>query len=161
MSSPIEFRNGRPTFAGVGIRQDRRAPIRRSGEREPISGMVRRLVYQRDQWQCQHCRATPIASDPHRQSGPLHLDHIVPWSAGGSDRSDNLRTLCGTCNATRSNFVSDDDEPATPIVSICTQCLVYREPRYMALKEHDGGRFVVYCATGHHTSWAIDGWRIL
>jgi len=31
--------------------------------------------------------------------GPLHLDHRVPRSLGGTDRPENLRLLCGPCHA--------------------------------------------------------------
>jgi 5-methylcytosine-specific restriction endonuclease McrA len=28
----------------------------------------------------------------------LHIDHIVPWSKGGTTVFDNLRTACDVCN---------------------------------------------------------------
>ena len=45
-------------------------------------------------------------------SSMLTLDHAIPWSAGGSDYGDNLRTLWLHCNETRSNYV--DVAPSRP-----------------------------------------------
>lgn len=60
--------------------QERRAHITRS---------VRRKVYERDGFACVECDSTE----------DLSLDHIWPWSKGGSDELDNLRTLCRSCNS--------------------------------------------------------------
>ncbi|MEV1315338.1 HNH endonuclease [Micromonospora arborensis] len=57
--------------------------------RETIPDHVRAEITARDGDACQHCGAT---SD-------LTMDHIEPWSKGGSDDIDNLRTLCRTCNS--------------------------------------------------------------
>lgn len=57
--------------------------------RLPIAAEVRQLVYARDGYQCRHCRT----------SKDLSLDHIHPWSKGGSDEPDNLQTLCRPCNS--------------------------------------------------------------
>jgi 5-methylcytosine-specific restriction endonuclease McrA len=40
------------------------------------------------------CGASP-AKDP---AVTLHVDHIEPWSKGGTTTLDNLQTLCSTCN---------------------------------------------------------------
>ncbi|NUO57264.1 MAG: hypothetical protein HOV78_11400 [Hamadaea sp.] len=45
-------------------------------------------MYARDGWKCVQCGAM----------APLSLDHIWPWSLGGSDRPENLQTLCMPCN---------------------------------------------------------------
>lgn len=60
-------------------------------KRRPISGTLRRQVWDRDEWTCQHCGT-------HKN---LTVDHIMPWSKGGSDDLDNLQTLCGTCNSSK------------------------------------------------------------
>lgn len=51
------------------------------------------------------------------------LDHIVPWSAGGSDRSDNLRLLCEPCNTGRSNFRGELDIQAARRAPVCANCV--------------------------------------
>jgi N6-L-threonylcarbamoyladenine synthase len=52
---------------------------------------VRAYVLHRDEHKCQHCKG---------KSGNKHLNthHIVFRSKGGSDRPDNLITLCKTCH---------------------------------------------------------------
>jgi hypothetical protein len=137
-----------------------RAPVIRTGERQPISPLVRQLVYRRDNWQCQRCGAYPSAPIAKRRSGPLHLDHIIPWSAGGSDRSDNLRTLCEPCNLERSNWVTSVDEPAMPIVRVCVPCVVL--PRLWSLPDvTPGDELTVYCGSCSHVSWTFPGAHVL
>lgn len=48
---------------------------------------LRFKVLQRDNFRCQACGASP-SLDP---SVRLHVDHIVPWSAGGETTMDNLQ----------------------------------------------------------------------
>lgn len=43
----------------------------------------------RDGWVCLHCGSPD----------DLTLDHVIPWSVGGSDETNNLQTLCRSCNA--------------------------------------------------------------
>ena len=62
-------------------------------KRAHIPAAVRRAVYERDGSRCLGCGTTD----------DLTLDHIVPWSHGGSDAEDNLRTLCRSCNSSRGN----------------------------------------------------------
>jgi hypothetical protein len=59
--------------------------------RPTIPDDVRSAVYDRDGWACVRCKA--------RQ--PLSLDHIWPWSLGGTDTVDNLQTLCIPCNSSK------------------------------------------------------------
>ena len=55
---------------------------------------VRIRVLTRDRFRCLLCGRTP-AMNP---GAVLHLDHIVPFSAGGLTVEKNLRTLCEKCN---------------------------------------------------------------
>jgi len=59
-----------------------------------INLAVRYRVLVRDRFRCVICGASP-AKD---LSVELHIDHIVPWSKGGSSSEDNLRVLCHRCN---------------------------------------------------------------
>lgn len=93
-----------------------RYPVIRTGPREPILWPVRLGVYLRDGSRCQLCGYWIRHGEP-------NLDHIVPWSAGGPDTSDNLRTLCAPCNERRSNY----DHGATgkrvlPVTWWCLDC---------------------------------------
>ncbi|WP_336643719.1 HNH endonuclease [Microbacterium sp. MMO-113] len=52
---------------------------------------LRLAVMRRDSYTCNHCGHV----------GKLHemeVDHVIPWSWGGSDEFDNLQALCGPCN---------------------------------------------------------------
>ena len=60
---------------------------RRSQRRIPDG--VRAEVFNRDGHRCQHCGTTER----------LTLDHIIPFSGGGTDDPDNLQVLCGPCNS--------------------------------------------------------------
>lgn len=85
----------------------------RTEEREPISRENRVFVYMRDNFSCVWCG----------RSDNLTLDHITPWSAGGSDHVDNLRALCWKCNEHRSNFKhSDDNCRPLPLTYYCVDC---------------------------------------
>lgn len=92
-----------------------RHPVVRIGEREPIPAHVRAAVFYRDR----QCRFCPRGN---KLTGPWHLDHIVPWSAGGSDTTDNLRVLCERHNLERSNFVDHMDHPEQPATWWCHRC---------------------------------------
>lgn len=62
---------------------------RTSTHRRPIPDHLRDSIYARDGYRCLICGNTRN----------LQLDHIIPWSFGGTDQQTNLETLCGPCNA--------------------------------------------------------------
>ena len=66
----------------------RRIAVRRPG-RPPIPVQVRRFVFERDRYRCVKCMSVT----------DLTLDHVIPWSLGGSDDVSNLRVLCRPCNS--------------------------------------------------------------
>lgn len=54
-----------------------------------ITTKTRRLVFERDAYRCVRCNT----------HFNLCVDHVHPWSKGGSDDIDNLQTLCKSCNS--------------------------------------------------------------
>ena len=50
-------------------------------------------IKQRDGYRCTYCGST---------DEPLHCDHIVPLSQGGTSDPDNLTTACRSCNCGKS-----------------------------------------------------------
>lgn len=64
-----------------------------------INEKVRLQVFRRDNYACVICGKSPAA---HRGI-TLHLDHKVPFSKGGDNSKENLRTLCNRCNLGRGN----------------------------------------------------------
>lgn len=53
---------------------------------------LRQAVLERDGYVCRRC------SSP---SGPLHIDHKIPYSRGGTREMSNLQVLCGPCNMSK------------------------------------------------------------
>jgi len=69
--------------------------------RRPLSPRKRMFVLRRDGYACQYCgeKAPKVQ---------LHVDHIVPVAAGGTDDDENLVTACSTCNYGKRADVTPD-----------------------------------------------------
>lgn len=63
----------------------------RSRERSAMTPSLRLSILQRDGHKCQSCGA--MAPEV-----KLHVDHIIAIANGGKTVSDNLQTLCESCN---------------------------------------------------------------
>jgi 5-methylcytosine-specific restriction endonuclease McrA len=50
---------------------------------------IRRQVFERDGYTCQYCGT---------KNQPLEVDHVVPFSRGGGNEIENLKTACRQCN---------------------------------------------------------------
>lgn len=59
-----------------------------------LSYRTRFLVFKRDLYQCRICKASGVK---------LEVDHIVPFSLGGTNEMDNLQALCVPCNRGKRN----------------------------------------------------------
>jgi len=59
-----------------------------------ISLSLRYKVLSRDRFRCVICGRSPAKNS----NVELHVDHIHPWSKGGTNTEENLRTLCFDCN---------------------------------------------------------------
>ena len=119
VDASAQARNDGPVKLGEVIesgfmREQQRHPTVRIGERAEIPGHVRAAVWYRDRGRCELC-------PPDRQPGVLHLDHIVPWSAGGIDATTNLRLLCEWHNQDRSNWI-DHARPKRAATWWCALC---------------------------------------
>lgn len=67
------------------------------GRRAFIPKAIRSLVFERDSYRCVYCGSTE----------KLSIDHIYPWSLGGSDLPSNLQTLCKSCNSKKGAKVGE------------------------------------------------------
>ena len=74
------------------------------GPRKSMPPRLRMLIHKRDGGKCQMC-GTPtklftssLAFDPTRAS----IDHIKPYSKGGTEDPANLQLLCMLCNSRKS-----------------------------------------------------------
>lgn len=64
--------------------------------RRNLSRAERWAIFQRDGFACKHCGT----------DRDLSIDHIFPFSLGGTDDPDNLQTLCRRCNLRKSASVT-------------------------------------------------------
>jgi hypothetical protein len=113
-SEPVTLAQG--FLSLVDLRIGQRWPLRRSGERDWIDPYVRWAVFQRDGGRCLSCGVQLTLKT-------AELDHVVPWSADGTDRSGNLRLLCPDCNFDRSNFHGPMDTQGARRVPVCAWCV--------------------------------------
>jgi 5-methylcytosine-specific restriction protein A len=60
--------------------------------RRNVSARVKLAVLNRDGWKCQQCGFRT------RTRTFLHVDHILPLAAGGTNDIRNLQVLCSSCN---------------------------------------------------------------
>ncbi len=63
-----------------------------------ISKSTRVSVFHRDKYKCVFCGHSS-------QQVALQIDHIIPFSQGGSNQIDNLQTLCVDCNQGKSDRI--------------------------------------------------------
>lgn len=66
-------------------------PAQQTKNRQTLSLHKRFFILKRDQFACKKCGASG-------HGVKLEVDHIVPFSKGGSDNLSNLKTLCFECN---------------------------------------------------------------
>ena len=86
-------------FADVLAAERERAKDRAVALRKkPLSRRVQNAVFKRDGFLCSECGTEP---DPKH----LHIDHIVPLAAGGSNELSNLRVLCRACNLSKADKI--------------------------------------------------------
>lgn len=102
-----------------------------------ISSSQRARILARNGFTCQICGRGPGDPDPldPTRTVKLHVDHIRPLSAGGTNEDDNLRVTCSACNEGRSNLDAPLEERAINLLG-----MIRRAPRdvqrevYEALK---------------------------
>lgn len=70
----------------------------------PFEDVDRRVVFERDEWTCQHCRK--------HVNGDACADHIVPLSLGGPHTYWNHQCLCATCNGSKSDDIASEPKLA-------------------------------------------------
>lgn len=122
-----------------------RWPVVRYGARRTIPIEAQRLVFARDNYRCKICGCD-------HDFEPLEIDHVVPWSAGGTDTTENLRVLCRLCNGRRSNRKEVYLPRQVPCVQRCVPCWVAERPDYPIWDD----RISAWCGTCGLTSWVDD-----
>jgi hypothetical protein len=90
----VEARDDKDDLAPTPV-----ANVRRQRTPREPNARLRWRVLERDGNVCCLCGRSPP------DGARLHVDHIVPWSAGGETTLENLRILCERCNLGKSNAV--------------------------------------------------------
>lgn len=94
----IEIGMGRGWYAMLRVSRGRlRAPD--YTVRPAIPKRIREEVVQRDGHCCVYCGNT---------SGPFDIDHVLPWSRGGSNAVSNLAVSCSSCNRSKSDRTPEE-----------------------------------------------------
>jgi len=60
---------------------------------------LRSLIFRRDNYTCQYCGSKAL---------PLHCDHVIPVSRGGSNLESNLKTACKPCNLSKNDKLLEE-----------------------------------------------------
>lgn len=102
----IEYKMGNDILSDDFVLPDRTQKKVKRQEYKPqnsrnISLSLRLAVLNRDNFRCLFCGRSP-ATDIGTK---LHIDHIKPFSDGGTSTIDNLQTLCEECNLGKSDRV--------------------------------------------------------
>ena len=84
--------------------EDNIASIYADRQRNFIGGDARYALLYKAGFKCQACGSKPA---PHNDV-TLAIDHIVPFSWGGSDDPDNLQVLCEACNCRKGDRFAYD-----------------------------------------------------
>lgn len=79
-------------FSGWLYRLTYGASLSRQERSRYIPKAVRIAVFERDQDTCQYCGITGVE---------MHIDHVQPFSRGGSNDIENLKLACAPCNISK------------------------------------------------------------
>lgn len=88
----IKYKKNDPEFEKI-LKQKSNSKSRTINEK------IRLQVFKRDNYACKICGKNPA----NNLGVILHLDHIKPFSKGGDNSLENLRTLCSKCNLGKNN----------------------------------------------------------
>lgn len=81
----------------IGVRWRKRFKKYFRRRHRKIAVGLRFQILARDGFRCVYCGLAPC------DGVELHVDHIVPLSAGGPSTHENLRTACSECNIGKSD----------------------------------------------------------
>lgn len=79
--------------------------------RRKLSALERRQIWLRDKKRCYLCGE----EIKHWNGEQMHIDHAQPFSKGGSNDVENLRSTHPHCNLRKSDSTLDDCPPPTPL----------------------------------------------
>lgn len=68
-------------------------------QRPAIPANIRREVFRRDGHRCRYCGS---------HDGPFDVDHMLPWSRGGTHALENLTIACSSCNRSKGALTAEE-----------------------------------------------------
>lgn len=83
----------------LALERERTAERAGAQRRRPLTRRLQNAVFKRDGFRCCECGVEP--EDPKH----LHIDHILPVAAGGTNEISNLRVLCRPCNLNKADKI--------------------------------------------------------
>ena len=100
-----------------------------------ISSHLRQTIAKRANHRCEYCQSPELII-----GGPMHIEHVIPQTLGGSTDFDNLALACARCNLHKATRIRHRDLVSGRVVPL------FNPPTQ----------------TWHrHFAWSEDGTRIL
>jgi len=113
-----------------------------------MSSELRQSVRRRAGKRCEYCRLLDWLTE----SGPFHVEHILPKQHGGGNEPSNLAWACSRCNSHKGTNLVGIDPDTTLQVSLF-------HPRRQKWDDHfvcDGPRIHGRTPTGRATAWLLE-----
>jgi hypothetical protein len=88
---PLKTPELRQAWLNTRAVEQPKVDTRRGARTRTIGYALRFQVLRRDGFTCQYCGRKP-------PEVKLHIDHLQPWSSGGLNALENLKTSCEACN---------------------------------------------------------------
>lgn len=90
---------------GKGVKQvPSTSAVQTAYQRTPVKKSLRFEIFKRDKFTCRYCGAQP-------PEVVLHVDHVLPVAAGGTNDEANLVTACESCNLGKRDKLLDNTLP--------------------------------------------------
>ena len=90
-----------------------------------------KLTFSLDKYTCQYCGYN---LEEYTEFRALHIDHIKPWSAGGSNKMNNLSVSCSKCNLTLSDkWFNTFEEKKAYLLNINENKRIMRRKPYLMI----------------------------
>src|ERR1043165_859598 len=128
----------------------------KSPERKSISKSLRFEVFKRDLFKCKYCgRAAPEVV--------LHVDHLNPVIAGGTNDILNLLTSCADCNLGKGRHLLSENAAMQKQRDALEELQIRREQLEMMVQWHEGLKSIKEDAVAEVVSyWArlTPGWSV-
>jgi 5-methylcytosine-specific restriction endonuclease McrA/uncharacterized Zn finger protein (UPF0148 family) len=135
MAGQIEKRK-RERAAGIVQLEQKVAELRSKMVRIILTANARKLIWERDKKTCYLCGGQ-IESWLGKH---MHVDHLFPWSHGGSNAPENLRATHVRCNLAKSNRIIDEERKTAAQDALVTIAYASAETKAIRPSERANAR---------------------